>query len=63
MFPKLHHPGKGYIRSERSPTGVTDQHAAYHEKSVRVIKKPSMFSQHSNMFNEKQLDFNLVPVF
>ena len=28
MFPKVNVPGEGYIGSERSPTGVTDQHAA-----------------------------------
>ena len=28
MFPKLQRPGEGYIASDRSPTGVTDQHAA-----------------------------------
>ena len=31
--------------------------------SVKVLRKWSMFSQHSNMFNEKQCDFNPVPVF
>ena len=56
-------PGEGYIRSDSSPTGVTDQHAANQETSVRVIRKSSMFSQHTNMFNEKQCDFTPVPVF
>ena len=56
-------PGEGYIGSERTPTGVKDQHAANWETAVRVITKSSMFSQHSNMFNEKQWDFNPVPVF
>ena len=39
-------PGEGYIGSERRPTGVTDQHAANQETSVRVITKSSMFFQH-----------------
>ena len=32
-------PGEGYISSESSPTGVTDQHAANLEKSLIVIRK------------------------
>ena len=28
MFPKVNVQGEGYIWSESSPTGVTDQHAA-----------------------------------
>ena len=56
-------PGEGYIPSDSSPTGVTDQHAANQETSLRVIRKLSMFSQHSNMFNEKQWNFHPVPVF
>ena len=56
-------PSEGYIGSERRTTGVTDQHAANRETSVRVITKSSIFSQHSNMFNKKQWDFNPVSVF
>ena len=56
-------PGEGYIGSESSPTGVTDQHAANHETSVRVIRKLSMFSQHSNMLNEEQWNCHPVSVF
>ena len=56
-------PGEGYIGSESSPTGVTDQHAANHETSVRVIRKLSMFSQHSNMFNEEQWNCHPDSVF
>ena len=47
-------PGEGYISSQSNPTGVTDQHAANQETSLRVIRKSSMFSQHSNMLNKKQ---------
>ena len=36
-------PGEGYIRSERSPTGVTDQHAANQETSLTVIRKHQCF--------------------
>ena len=32
-------PGEDYIGSERSPTGVTDQHAANQEILVSVIRK------------------------
>ena len=36
-------PGEGYIGSERSPTGLTDQHASNQEKLVRVITKHQCF--------------------
>ena len=36
-------PSEGYIGSERRTTGVTDQHAANRETSVKVITKSSMF--------------------
>ena len=36
-------PGEGYTGSERSPTGVTDQHAANQETSLTVIRKHQCF--------------------
>ena len=63
MFPKVNVPGEGYIGSDSSPTGVRDQHAANQETSLSIIRKLSMFSQLSNMFNEKKCNFHPVPVF
>ena len=57
-------PGEGYIGSERRLTGVTDTSTCRHSGNISDRnKKTSMFSQHSNMFNEKQWDFNPVRVF
>ena len=57
-------PGEGYIESERRLTGVTDISTCRHSENIsHHNKKTSMFYQHSNMFKEKQWDFNPVRVF